>query len=207
MLIVNCQTTRYLIQEYLEKELDTNKRGELAQHLLECAACREEMNQMEQVDKYFSHQPMLSPPEGLVENIMAQVSFSRREVEEAEIIQDNPRKSIHRFWYIPLSLGEFILAVSLLVAIRPEWLLPTAWANSLKRIGAIGWDWLLSLETAGMRLLKLIHLDKVSFGDEIYDFLLQPSWVKLSLLFILLMLTFYLNGRLLFARRHISKKV
>ncbi len=204
---MNCQTAQYLIQENLENELNTIKSIELAQHLLECAACREEMNQMEQAEAYFSCQPMLSPPENLVENVMAQVSFSRREVAEAELIQDSLKKSIHRFWYILLSLGQFILAVSLLIAIRPEWLLPSTWAHSLKRIGTIGWNWLLVLKTAGARLLKLPYLDKVSFGDEIYDFLVQPSWVNLSLLFILLILTLYLNGRLLFAPRHISKKV
>ena len=204
---MNCQTAQYLIQENLEDELNTTKSIKLARHLLECAACREEMNQMEQADAYFSCQPMLSPPENLVENVMAQVSFSQREVAEAELIQDSLNKSIHRFWYILLSLGQFILAVSLLIAIRPEWLLPSTWAHSLKRIGTTGGNWLLVLKTAGVRLLKLLYLDKVSFGDEIYDFFVQPSWVTLSLLFILLILTLYLNGRLLFARRHISKKV
>lgn len=216
---MNCQKkAQYLIQEYLENELDTNKRIELAQHLLECAKCREEMNQMERADAYFSRQPWLSPPESLQENIMAKLSlarneverrsgFSQPEVEEARLLQDSPKKSIHRFWYILLSLGQFILAASLLIAIRPEWHLPATWTRFLKRIGTIGWEWLLILKTAGERSLKFVYLNKVSFGDGIYDFLVQSPWVRLSLLFILLILTFYLNGRLLFARRHISKKV
>ena len=204
---MDCQKAQYLIQEYLEKELDTSKRIELAQHLLECAECREEMNQMEQADTYFSRQPWLSPPESLRENIMAELSFTQLEVEEAILIQDSPKKSIHRFRYILLSLGQLILAVSLFIIIRPEWSLPTTWTRFLKRIGTIGWEYSLVLKTAGERLLNLVHLDKVSFGDGTYDFLIRSPWVKLSLLFVSLIFTLYLNGRLLLARRHISKKV
>ncbi len=198
---MNCQKAQYLIQEYLENELDATKRLELAQHLLECATCRGEMNQMEQANAHFSCQPWLSPSESLLENIMAEVSFVQPEVAEAAV--DSPKKSIHRFWYILLSSGQFILAVSMLIVIRPEWFLPATWARFLKRIGVIGWDWFLTLTTAGTRSLKLIYLNKISFWDEIHGFLVQSSWVKLSLLFILFILTFYLNGRLLFARRHI----
>ena len=68
---MDCQKAQYLIQEYLEKELDTVKRTELAQHLLECTECREEMNQMERANAYFSRQPLLSPPDKLRENIIA----------------------------------------------------------------------------------------------------------------------------------------
>jgi len=204
---VNCQTTQYLIQEYLEDELNTTKRLELSQHLLECAACREEMNQMEQADAYFSTQPLLSPPESLLESIMAEISFTQPDVQAPGLVRNTPKRLIHRLWYIPLSLGQFILAVSVLIAIRPEWLLSATWANFLKRISAIGWDLLLFLKNAGMRLYKLLYLNKVSFGDGIYGFLVQSSWIKLSLFFILLILTFYLNGRLLFAQGHIPKKV
>jgi len=182
---MNCQKAQYLIQEYLEKELDTSKGIELAQHLLKCAKCREEMNQMERADTYFSRQPWLSPPESLRE----------------------PKRRIHRFWYILLPLGQFMLAASLLIIIRPEWQLPATWTRFLKRISTIGWEWSLILKTAGERLSKLIYLNKVSFGDGIYHSLVQSPWAKLSLLLISLILTLYLNGRLLLARRHISKKV
>ena len=204
---MNCQKAQYLIQEYLEKELDASKRTELSQHLLECAKCREEMNQMERADTYFSRQPWLPPPENLKENIMAKLSLAQLEVGEPELLQNGQRKPILRFWYILLSLGQLILAASLLIIIRPEWPLPATWTHFLKRIGTISWEWFLVLRTAGERLLKLIYLDKASFGDGIYDLLAQSPWVKLSLLFISLILTLYLNGRLLLARRHISKKV
>jgi hypothetical protein len=204
---MNCKKAQYLIQEYLEKELDTSKGIELAQHLLKCAKCREEMNQMERADTYFSRQPWLSPPESLRENIMAELSSTYPEVEESGLLQDSPKKPIHRFWCILLPLGQFMLAASLLIIIRPEWQLPATWARFLKRISTIGWEWSLMLKTAGERLLKLIYLDKVSFGDGIYDFLAQSPWAKISLLLISLILTLYLNGRLLLARRHISKKV
>jgi hypothetical protein len=200
---MNCQKAQYLIQEYLEKELDTSKRIELTQHLLECAECREEMNQMERADTYFSRQPWLSPPESLRESIMAELSSTY----PAGFLQDSPKKSTHRFWYILLPLGQFMLAASLLIIIRPEWQLPATLTRFLKRISTIGWEWSLILKTAGERLLKLIYLDKASFGDGIYDFLVQSPWAKLSLLLISLILTLYLNGRLLLARRHISKKV
>ena len=204
---MNCQKAQYLIQEYLEKELDTSKRIELAQHLLKCTKCREEMNQMERADTYFSRQLWLSPPESLKESIMAKLDFTQLEVEEANSPQDSPKKSIRRFWHILLSSGQFILAASLLIIIRPEWPSPATWTRFLKRIGTIGWEWLLILKTAGERSLEFIYLDKVSFGDGIYHFLAQSPWVKLSLLFALLILTLYLNGRLLLVRRHISKKV
>lgn len=204
---MNCQKAQYLIQEYLEKELDTSKEIELAQHLLECAECREEMNQMERADTYFSRQPWLSPPKSLRENIMAELGFIHPEAEESRLPQDNPKRSIHRFWHILLPLGQFMLAAILLIIIRPEWPLPATWSRFLKRISTIGWEWSLILKAAGERLSKFIYLDKVSFGDGIYDFLAQSPWVKLSLLLISLILTLYLNGRLLLARRHISKKV
>lgn len=204
---MNCQKAQYLIQEYLENELDTAEKIELAQHLLECAECREEMSQMEQADAYFSRQPLLSPPESLREKIMAQLSLIQPEVEELGTVQHNPKKSVRRFWYILLSLGQICLAASMLVAIRPEWLLPTTWSRFLKYIGMVGWNQLLTLKTAGEHSLKLIYFDKLSSGSEIYNFLIQPSWIKLSLLSILLFLTFYLDRRLLSARRRSSGKV
>ncbi|MFC1716371.1 anti-sigma factor family protein [Candidatus Poribacteria bacterium] len=198
---MDCQKAQYLIQEYLEKELDADERAELAQHLLECTECREEMNQMERADTYFSRQSWLPPPESLRENIMAALSFTHPEV------QDSPEKSTHRFRYILLSLGQLILAASLLIIIRPKWPLPTTWTRFLSRIGTVGKEWSLVLKTAGERLLELIHLNEVSFGDGTYGFLIQSPWVKLSLLSISLILTLYLNGRLLLAGKHISKKV
>jgi len=204
---MDCQKAQYLIQEYLEKELDTDKRVELAQHLLECAECREEMNQMERADAHFSRQPRLSPPESLRENIMAELSSLHPEVVESGLLQDSPERSIHRFRYILLSLGQLILAASLLIIIRPKWPLPTAWTHFLKRIGTVGWESLRVLKTGGERLLELIHLDKVSFGDGTYDFLIRSSWMKLSLLLVSLIFTLYLNRRLLLARKQISRKV
>lgn len=206
---MNCQKAQYLIQEYLENEINFSEQTQLARHLLECAECREEMNQMEQADAYFSSQPLFSPPESLQENIMARLSSVHPEIEGTEL--EIPRKSSRRLWYIFLSLGQICLAIGMLIAVRPEWLLPAIWFSFLKRhIDTTILDWLLGLKTSVEHLWStMAHtlLDKVSFGSKIYDFLVQPSWVKLSLLFILLFLTFYLNKRLLFTRRGLSGKV
>ena len=204
---MNCQKAQYLTQEYLEEELDTERRIELAQHLLECARCREEMNQMERADAYFSRQQWLSPPESLRENIMAKLSLAQPEVEEPSLFRNSSKKPIARLWYILLSLGQFILAASLIIAVRPEWSLPATWTRFPRRICTIGWESLLVLRTTGERSLGAIRLGKVSSGSGIYGFLAQSLWVELSLLFIMLLLTFYLDERLLSARRHISRKV
>lgn len=201
---MDCQKAQYLIQEYLEKELDTGKRTELAQHVLECTECREEMNQMERADTYFSRQPLLSPPESLQENIMAGLSVLHPEVAASGI---SPEKSIHRFRYVVLILGQLILAASLFIIIRPKLPLPTALTHFLKRIGTTGWESLRVLKTGGDRLLELIHLDKISFGDRSYDSLIQSPWMKLSLLLVSLIFTLYLNRRLLLAGKQISRKV
>lgn len=201
---MDCQKAQYLIQEYLEKELDACKKIELAQHVLECTECREEMNQMERADAYFSRQPLLSPPESLQENIMAELSFAHPEVEASGISSE---KSIHRLRYVLLSLGQLILTASLLIVIRPELPLPTALTHFLKRIGTTGWESLRVLKTGGNRLLELIYLDKVSFGDSTYNFLIQSPWMKSSLLLVSLIFTIYLNRRLLLAGKQISRKV
>lgn len=163
---------------------------------------------MEQADIYFSRQQLFSPPESLLENIMAEVSFRQPEVEETALVQNTSKKSTRLSWYIPLSLAQIGFAAILLIAIRPSWLLPATWARFLKRVSTIGWDWFLILMKAVEgRSLKFVYLDKISFWSGIYDFLVHSSLLKLSLLFILLILTFYLNGRLLFARSHIFRKV
>ena len=72
--MIECSQAHWLIQEYLENNLDEVKTAQLAQHLLKCAACRDELSEMERAFTFFETQPILQPPQQVRTNVLAELS-------------------------------------------------------------------------------------------------------------------------------------
>jgi len=190
---MNCKKAQYLIQEYLEDKLDTAEELELSRHLQECDKCRAEMEDMEKADLLFSSQTWFSPPDKLQEDIMLQI-------EQTDIVSKALKGSSHSFWYILLTFGQFCLTIIVFIAIKPGWLLPERWMPFFKSISVVLWDYFLALKNSVEASLKWLQADNISFGGEFYNLLFEPSLIKTLLILALLILTLYLNGKLLFKR-------
>ena len=72
--MIECSQAHWLIQEYLENNLNEVKTAQLAQHLLKCAACRDELSEMERAFALFETQPIFQPPQQVRTNVLAELS-------------------------------------------------------------------------------------------------------------------------------------
>lgn len=72
--MIECSQAHWLIQEYLENHLDEVKTAQLAQHLLKCAACRDELSEMERAFTLFETQPILQSPQQVRTNVLEELS-------------------------------------------------------------------------------------------------------------------------------------
>jgi len=72
--MIECSQAHWLIQEYLEENLNEVKTAQLAQHLLKCAVCRDELSEMERAFTLFETQPILQPPQQVRTKVLAELS-------------------------------------------------------------------------------------------------------------------------------------
>jgi hypothetical protein len=73
---MNCDEVRQSVQEYVMRELGPENRRMFDAHLVECAECQRELALMTAVVSTLDHQPVLEPPPGFGEKVLA--SLPRR---------------------------------------------------------------------------------------------------------------------------------
>jgi len=74
---MNCQEVQIELSNYLEKSLDSLRIKSIEMHLLSCPLCRDEADGILDCVEQLAQLPMLDPPAGFAQRIMAQV----REIE------------------------------------------------------------------------------------------------------------------------------
>ena len=74
---MNCQEVQIELSNYLEKSLDSLRIKSIEMHLLSCPFCRDEADGILDCVEQLSQLPMLDPPAGFAQRIMAQI----REIE------------------------------------------------------------------------------------------------------------------------------
>lgn len=68
---MNCETTKNLIQLYLEGRLAVLERNEFVYHVTECASCEQEVIEYREVFRVLRKLPRMQPPERLSIAVMA----------------------------------------------------------------------------------------------------------------------------------------
>jgi len=67
------QAAQELFSDYLEGELSPQEQEELAAHLTECEACREELEDLKKTMRSLSGLKVLPPPEGFVSKVQQKI--------------------------------------------------------------------------------------------------------------------------------------
>ena len=68
---MNCEEVRRSVQDYVTRELDPENRRLFDAHLVECAECQRELALMTALVSTLDHQPVLEPPPGFGEKVLA----------------------------------------------------------------------------------------------------------------------------------------
>jgi len=74
---MNCDEVRQSVQDYVMRELSPESRRMFDAHLVECAECQRELALMTAVVSTLDHQPVLEPPPGFGENVLAALPRQR----------------------------------------------------------------------------------------------------------------------------------
>ncbi len=64
---MNCEKTKSLLQGYVENDLPHAKRSDVDQHLQSCTGCRQELEQIVELQELIEREPEYEPPESLKE--------------------------------------------------------------------------------------------------------------------------------------------
>jgi len=67
----DCQTYRALVPGYADGELSEEQAAPLRQHLLSCNACRNAVQDLDHVGRWFPREPELEVPEGFAARVAA----------------------------------------------------------------------------------------------------------------------------------------
>jgi hypothetical protein len=70
---VNCETTRSIIQDYLERRLVQLDRNEFLRHIDECAACERELVNFRDVFTFLGGMDSVAPPHGFQNTVISQL--------------------------------------------------------------------------------------------------------------------------------------
>ena len=100
---MTCAEVQLLLSEYIEKSLDTIRMKAVETHLLACAGCRAETEGLMDCIRQISELPLLDPPMGFTQRVMAHV----REIES--------RPTGWRRILAPLRMGTPIQATALVL--------------------------------------------------------------------------------------------
>lgn len=73
----NCGQLQSRLQDYVTRELDPEGRRLFDAHLVECAECQRELALMTAVVSTLDHQPVLEPPPGFGEKVLASLPRQR----------------------------------------------------------------------------------------------------------------------------------
>jgi len=74
---MNCDEIRRSVQDYVTRELSPEDRRLFDAHLVECAECQRELALMTAVVSTLDHQPVLEPPPGFGEKVLASLPRQR----------------------------------------------------------------------------------------------------------------------------------
>ena len=74
---MNCDEVRRSVQDYVTRELEPENRRTFDAHLVECAECQRELALMTAVVSTLDHQPVLEPPPGFGEKVLASLPRQR----------------------------------------------------------------------------------------------------------------------------------
>ena len=74
---MNCDEVRQSVQNYVMRELSPENRRLFDAHLVECAECQRELALMTAVVSTLDHQPVLEPPPGFGQKVLASLPRQR----------------------------------------------------------------------------------------------------------------------------------
>jgi anti-sigma factor RsiW len=74
---MNCDDIRRSIQDYVTRELSPEGRRLFDAHLVECAECQRELALMTALVSTLDHQPVLEPPPGFSQKVLASLPRQR----------------------------------------------------------------------------------------------------------------------------------
>jgi predicted anti-sigma-YlaC factor YlaD len=109
---VNCETTRYLIQDYLDRRLVQLDRHEFLRHVDECAACERELVSYRDVYTFLGSMEQIDTPRGFQNTIVSQLK-SEGKIYEKKV--SPARRWAGRFLALP-GVAKYPLAATLVIA-------------------------------------------------------------------------------------------
>ena len=74
---MNCVEIRQSVQDYVTRELSIENRRLFDAHLVECAECQRELALMTALVSTLDHQPVLEPPPGFGQKVLASLPRQR----------------------------------------------------------------------------------------------------------------------------------
>jgi len=109
---VNCETTKTLIQDYLDRRLVQLDRHEFLRHIDECAACERELVSYRDVYTFLGSMESVEPPRGFQNTIISQLKSEGRIYEKKVSLA---RRWVGGFLALP-GIAKYPLAATLVIA-------------------------------------------------------------------------------------------
>ena len=71
---MNCEEVQKYLSDFLDKSLDNERAQEIEDHLAACSLCSEEMASLAECQRLVSGLPVVEPPVGFTNRVMARGS-------------------------------------------------------------------------------------------------------------------------------------
>ena len=115
------ETLHERLQEYVDGQLAPAETQAVEDHLATCAACREELALLRQVDDALARQPILAEPADLATRIMAQVRATAQPTAQLLVNSQDPSPFRLRWEDAAVSAAFAWAMVTVLVALFALW--------------------------------------------------------------------------------------
>jgi predicted anti-sigma-YlaC factor YlaD len=109
---LNCETTKTLIQDYLDRRLVQLDRHEFLRHIDECAACERELVSYRDVYTFLGTMESVAPPRGFQNTIISQLKSEGRIYEKKVSFA---RRWVGGFLALP-GIAKYPLAATIVIA-------------------------------------------------------------------------------------------
>jgi anti-sigma factor RsiW len=150
---MHSETAHTNLQEYVDGQLTPAQTLAIEDHLATCAACRQELSLLRQVDETLAQQPVLQEPADLTAQIMARV----RAATPVQVrLPWLPWRAIQTYWADAAVSAAFAWA-AVTVLIAPSVLWPQHVMPLEEQLQQAWWTWVPRIE----RMWHIVRLDAV----------------------------------------------
>jgi anti-sigma factor RsiW len=169
---LNCEFCQELMHSYLDNELDKSMHFGFSEHLITCADCQQQLEELQVFKTAIkAHMPLYSAPASLIEGLRANLQEPPPPLPHSMLKNDPWR--ILRNWLAPImSATVFAAALALYIA-TPS--VDDNWADEAvsSHVRSLMGEHLMDVASSDKHTVKPWFTGKLDFSPPVYDFAAQ----------------------------------